>query len=63
MSNRYVVSGVQLGMLFSKEAATSEDRSDLYQEILKEQWIGFSETNVKEDASHLLDKLPNKKGL
>jgi len=49
MSERYLVSGAQLGTLLALEE--KEQRQKIVDEIIDKQFIGNSDTNIVDDAS------------
>jgi len=54
MGSRYVVTGVQLGMIKSN-SLQEKDLSELINEILKTQYIGYSTNDIKHDVTKLED--------
>jgi hypothetical protein len=48
MAGRYLVTGVQLGMLSAIDS--KKERGEILQKIIDEQYIGNSDNDVKEDA-------------
>ena len=56
MSERYLISGCQLGLLQKTEEHIT--RQQLVNEIIKNQFVGNSELSVKEDAKNVVLKKP-----
>ena len=56
MGGRYLVTGVQLGMLIG--IPEQEDRQKLINEIIKKQFLGNSIKLIKKDCKKLLDDNP-----
>lgn len=54
MGSRYLVTGVQLGMLVGLEDIGK--RNDLVNKICEEQWIGNSSRNISKDCKRVSKK-------
>jgi len=51
MAGRYLVTGVQLGMLIGQDKP--EDRQELVDNIVKDQYVGYSKKPIKEDVKNV----------
>lgn len=58
MGGRYLVTGVQLGMLKTCLGKKTKPKicNDLFDQIMNNQFIGESETNINDDAKEIQGK-------
>ena len=52
MSNRYLITGVQLGMLIA--LPKQQDRQKLVDEIQDKQWVGVSDKSIIADVKRVV---------
>ena len=54
MAGRYIITGVQIGMLTALK--NSEDRKKLLNEIMDKQYVGHSHESIEKDVQDISEK-------